>query len=281
MVQASTGQVTAVGELYDVIRWLELPAFEEPLEPSVVRDVLGALSSYLNHSQLLSGKCFVFPSEESLAEAVERSVRTIRRVMRYLLRSGLVVLARAALRPGRNRKGRTALYMLPITAWLHWPQRPRNGSVTGDQSNLVRSPVSNGSATGDLTMPMVRTQTTEPTGMARSPVAAEPDHSAFNPAKGMNPAREPGHARDARESGPPGDEDTVELSGETAHQPSLPRTLTTVPRKRTREFFPDLARSVGPEAPPCVGCGGGTLKNAEGLCRACFEAGEQRHAASA
>jgi hypothetical protein len=192
---AGEHRVTAVGEVYDLIWRLELPPFrkDEPLDELVVRGVLMALASYLNHQQLKARKCHVYPSDELLASQIGRSSKTVARVLDYLLRAELLVLVRAELRPGRGRVGRPPIYSLPIDVWQHWPQRvirrSPNGLDTGVQTMTTRTPVVDGSDTGVQTEAMVWT-----------PVSTEPDQPVNPASEVVNPAREPGHAR-ARANG--------------------------------------------------------------------------------
>lgn len=193
-------QVTAVGAVYDLIWKLELPPFleSEPLDELVVRAVLMALTSYLNHRQLKTGRCHVFPSDELIAEQIHRGHQQVGRVLDYLVRVGLIVLMRKAASPGRNRPGRPPIYSLPIDQWQRRQQRiirRRNGSVTGDQPIAGPSPVTNGLVTGDRPNRngLVTGDREEPMGL--SPVTTEPGHTV-NPATAReNPTNEPGHAR--------------------------------------------------------------------------------------
>lgn len=196
---ASTGagQITAVGAVYDLIWKLALPPFleSEPLDELVVRGVLMALASYVDHRQLKTGNCTVWPSDELVAAQIGRSEKTVARVLDYLLRVELLVLVRSELRPGRNRQGRPPIYSLPIRIWQHWPQRAirRNGSDTGVQSIRTQTSVSHGSDTGDQKAGGSDTGVHDE-AMDQTPVSTEPGHTG-NPAKTMNRANEPEHAR--------------------------------------------------------------------------------------
>jgi len=198
-IASGYSQITAVGAVYDLVWHLELPPFrdDEPLDELVVRGVLLALASYLNHQQLKAGKYHVYPSDELVAAQIGRSSKTVARVLDYLLRAELLVLVRAELRPGRGRAGRPPIYSLPIEVWQHWPQRvikrSPDGLDTGVQTMTAQPPVVDGSDTG------VQKHDGSDTGvqkeaMVRTPVSTEPGQPE-NPTMGMNPAREPGHAR--------------------------------------------------------------------------------------
>jgi hypothetical protein len=258
---AGEHRVTAVGEVYDLIWRLELPPFrnDEPLDELVVRGVLMALASYLNHQQLKARKCHVYPSDELLASQIGRSTRTVARVLDYLLRAELLVLVRAELRPGRGRVGRPPIYSLPIDVWQHWPQRvirrSPNGLDTGVQTMTAQTPVVDGSDTG------VQKRDGSDTGvqkeaMVRTPVSTEPGQPV-NPAREMNPAREPGHAR-ARADGLSG-------SGYEVALPLMAATSTSAtPATVGRWPCPDCGQQVledgrghraGPE--PCRAFGRG------------------------
>jgi hypothetical protein len=196
----SAGQITAVGAVYDLIWHLEMPPFRanEPLDELVVRGLLMALASYLNHQQLKVRKYHVYPSDELLAIQIGRSSKTVARVLDYLLRTELIVLVRAELRPGRGRTGRPPIYSLPIDVWRRWPRRVirrsrDHGSDTGVQTITAETPVANGSDTGVQNEVFADTGV-QATATVRTPVSTEPGHSG-NPATTKNPANEPVHAR--------------------------------------------------------------------------------------
>jgi hypothetical protein len=244
---AGEHRVTAVGEVYDLIWRLELPPFrkDEPLDELVVRGVLMALASYLNHQQLKARKCHVYPSDELLASQIGRSSKTVARVLDYLLRAELLVLVRAELRPGRGRVGRPPIYSLPIDVWQHWPQRvirrSPDGLDTGVQTMTAQTPVVDGSDTGVQKRDGLDTGVQQE-AVVRTPVSTEPGQPV-NPAKEMNPAREPGHAR-ARANGP----------SESGYEVALPLMAVT--------STPATPATVG--SWPCPDCGQQVLEDGRG-----------------
>ena len=120
------------------------------------------------------------------------------RVLDYLLRAELLVLVRPELRPGRGRVGRPPIYNLPVDVWQHWTRRvirrSPNGLETGVHTMATQTPVDDGLDTG------VQKRNGSDIGvqeaaMVRTPVSTEPGQPVNPATDGMNPAREPGHAR--------------------------------------------------------------------------------------
>jgi len=259
------------------------------LDTLTIRAIMLALASYLDGRKLADGNWVVFPSEALLSEQVERSSRTIRRVLRYLQDNGLIKCVHAAVWPGRNRPGRPAMYLLLLNVWQDHPRRvlkrpsknessngldtndvPINGLATDSGPNAVNrmgvSPVSNGLAMNDRPKAMGWTPATAPRPMGWSPVATEPDQGINRTIKTRTGPKEPDQSRvPAREGIPPGpigdEKKTTEDGGECCrmwtlsdgrgHHPSCKTRATVVDSQSLPVVLPGPAAST---VPRCLRC---------------------------